>query len=547
MSLEPNPKSLSEMTAEKARAAAEAANRAKTEFLANMSHELRTSMTAILGHVDLLEDERSGERDGELTPHERRQSLRTIRRNTEHLLQLVNDVLDLSKIEAGKLAIERVACCPLQIISEVAAVMRVRALERRIAFQVQYIGPVPQTITSDPMRLRQILINLVGNAITFTHSGSVRLLVRLLNHNSLDKPQLQFQVVDTGIGMTQEQIAALFRPFTQGDSTRCYGGTGLGLSITKQLAEALGGSLAVDSISGAGTTFTASIDPGSLVGVELILDPSEGDAAFASRARLTAHTASEQLLAGCRVLLAEDGPDNQHLISLLLRRAGAKVTAADNGRYAMGVALDAAREGQPFDLVLMDMQMPEMDGYTATRRLRERGYTGKIVALTAHTMPGDRERCLAEGCDAYLPKPFEPETLIAAVVRVLDRVKNEADSELPTAAEPSETGVRMQALKYTGMEESTEDSLQHLALVLEKALAAEDVVTLGRSASELKRAAAAMGHLVIAESATLVERAVRAGLGITHISVAVEDLIRLCKLPTAPSEFAAATKKRRAE
>ncbi|HUO09220.1 MAG TPA: ATP-binding protein [Phycisphaerae bacterium] len=536
--------------AERARMAAEAANRAKTEFLANMSHEIRTPMTAILGHIDLLEDGRSSEGEEELTPHERRQSLRTIRRNTEHLLQLVNDVLDLSKIEAGKLTIERVACCPLQIISEVAAVMRVRALEKRIAFQVQYIGPVPQTITSDPTRLRQILINLLGNAFKFTHSGSVRLLVRLLNHNSLDKPQLQFQVVDTGIGMTQEQITALFRPFTQGDSTtsRRYGGTGLGLSITKKLTEAMGGSIAVDSISGAGTTFTASIDPGSLKGVELILDAGGGDAAFASRARLAGHAGSEQLLAGRRILLAEDGPDNQYLISLLLRRAGAKVTTADNGRYAMGLTLDATREGQPFDLILMDMQMPEMDGYAATRRLRERGYTGRIMALTAHTMPGDRERCLAEGCDEYLPKPFEPETLIDAVVATMGRGKGgEAESERQIEPAPTEPRAGMRELEYTGMEENAEASLQQLALMLEKALAAEDLAMIGRSASELKREATAMAHLVIAESAALVERGVRAGLGIPHMREAIKDLIRLCTLPTGQGENGFGSNKRHME
>ena len=302
--------------------------------------------------------------------------------------------------------------------------MRVRAVEKRIAFQVTYIGPIPQTITSDPTRLRQVLMSLVGKALKFTHTGSVRLMVRLLNSNSLDKPQLQFQVVDTGIGMTQEQIASLFRPFAPGDAwtARRFGGTGLGLSISKRLAEAMGGGILVDSISGAGTTFTLSIDPGPLTGVELILDPGEGDSAFAQHAKLVRAAGQEQVLSGARILIAEDGPDNQYLISLLLRRAGARISAVDNGRYAVGLALDARAEVvQPFDLILMDMQMPEMDGHAATRRLRERGYSGKILALTAHTMPGDRERCLADGCDAYMPKPFEPERLMAAVCGALGR------------------------------------------------------------------------------------------------------------------------------
>ncbi|MGN6367461.1 MAG: ATP-binding protein [Phycisphaerae bacterium] len=494
------------LASEKAQQSAEAASRAKSAFVASMSHELRTPMTAILGHIDLLEEE--GECGGELSLHERRKSLRTIRRNAEHLVDLVNDVLDLSKIEAGKLETERIACSPLQIISEVAAVMRLRAVEKRIAFQVKYIGPIPKTITTDPTRLRQVLMNLVGNALKFTHSGSVRLLVRLLNSNSLDKPQLQFQVVDTGIGMTQEQIASLFRPFTQAEATttRRFGGTGLGLSISKRLAEAMGGGIVVDSISGAGTTFTATIDPGPLQGVELIVDPAEGDTAFAQHAALIREAPTEPLLAGTRILIAEDGPDNQYLIALLLRRAGAKITGADNGRYAVGLALDAAREGQAFDLILMDMQMPEMDGYAATRRLRERGYRGKIMALTAHTMPGDRERCLAEGCDAYMPKPFEPERLVARACELLGRPVTAGDV----------------------VDESPEEPWASLVQALEQALRAEDLPALGNSAMAVKSNATEGSAL--AQSAVLVERATRAGLGVGHLSRAVEDLIHLCKM-----------------
>jgi len=500
-------------------------------------HEIRLPMTAILGNIDLLDEGGLGDGPDGLSLHERRQSLRTIRRNAEHLLQLINDILDLSKIEAGRFSVETIICSPIQIISDVAAVMRIRAIEKKIAFQVQYIGPVPQTINTDSTRLRQILINLIGNAIKFTHSGSVRLLVRLLNHNSLDKTQLQFQVVDTGIGMTQQQISSLFKPFTQADSsaTRKSGGTGLGLAISKRLAEAMGGGITVDSISGAGTTFTVWIDPGSLADVPLVLDPGEADAAFSNDKRLAHNLVLSDTLAGKRILLAEDGPDNQYLISLLLRRAGAHVTTADTGRSAVALALDATREHRPYELVLMDMQMPELDGYAATRRLRERGYVGKIIALTAHTMPGDRERCLAEGCDDYIPKPFEPMRLIQAIIQAV-MLPIEGTFEEPSfAAAPTTTpdpaaaqDALLQDPEYASLLQQYCRTLKEQARDLERALQTGELLVIDRHATALKGSAGGFGFPAISRAAGLVERGVRGGLTVSHLSRAVEDLIYLC-------------------
>ena len=464
---------LAELASLQARQAAEAANRSKSEFLANMSHEIRTPMTAILGHIDLLEEQ-------QLSAFEQRQSLRTVRRNAEHLLQLINDILDLSKIEAGKMETEQIACSPVQLIAEVASVMRVRALEKKLAFQVQYVGPVPQTVRSDPMRLRQILMNLVGNAIKFTDSGSVRLFVRLLDHNSSDPAQLHFQVVDTGVGMTQSQIQQLFQPFTQADSstTRRYGGTGLGLSICKRLAEALGGGIHVESIPGAGTTFTVWINAGDLKNVPLVLDPHDANTALAANPRGEPEKAAQQILSGRKILLAEDGPDNQYLVSLLLRRSGARVETVDNGRQALLTALDAQRDGHPFDLILMDMQMPEMDGYAATRKLRQRGYLHKVVALTAHTMPGDRERCLEAGCNDYIPKPFQPQQLIDTLVAALGDAPGAAVTAAVNASSARGDGTAAARLladdseEYAVLEQHFVQTLSQSAGDLEKALKA---------------------------------------------------------------------------
>ena len=349
----------------------------------------------------------------------RTDAIETITRNGKHLLDLINGILDLSKIEAGKLEFDRVNCSPAGIVSEVASLMKVRAESKGLLLNVEYDGRTPEFIQSDPVRLRQILINLLGNAIKFTEVGCIRVVTKLLDGSS-QNPRIQFNVIDPGIGMTDQQMSYVFEPFSQADSstTRKHGGTGLGLAISKRLAEMLGGDITVISTPGTGSMFSLTIETGSLKGVRLLDNPTEVECRvepadkpdFSTDARLE-----------CRVLLAEDGPDNQRILSVFLGSVGAEVTLAKNGQVAIERILAAEDEGKPFAVILMDMQMPVMDGYDATKKLRVEGYAGPIIALTAHAMKGDRQRCLNSGCDDYVSKPVERNMLISTVAKHASR------------------------------------------------------------------------------------------------------------------------------
>ena len=390
---------------------AEDASRSKSEFLANMSHEIRTPMTAILGFADVLLEH------GELenAPPERIEAARTIKRNGDYLISIINDILDLSKVEAGKMTVEHVTCNPCTLIAEVASLVKVKADGQGLSFNVEYIGAMPETIGTDPTRLRQILINLIGNAIKFTEVGGVRLITRFIDDEN--NPVLQFDVLDTGIGMTKEQVERLFQPFTQADAstTRKFGGTGLGLTISRRFAEMLGGEITVvDATKGIGTRFRVTIATGPVDGSRMIRDPVSATT-VATETDQTHASAGQLDLRDCRVLLAEDGPDNQRLISFVLKKAGAEVTVRENGQLARDAVLAARDEGKTFDVVLMDMQMPVMDGYVATALLRREGYTGSIIALTAHAMAADRKKCMDAGCDDYATKPINRRKLIETV------------------------------------------------------------------------------------------------------------------------------------
>lgn len=387
-----------------ARLQAEDANASKSAFLANMSHEIRSPMTAILGFAEVLHQR--------LTDPELVDAAATIRRNGEHLLEIINDILDISKIEAGKVDIELLPTPIGPLIRDIDDVLHLRAKSKGISLSVEIAGPSPATIRTDPTRLRQILMNLVGNAIKFTESGAVRLLAEFVPG---DDPQMRFTVEDTGIGITPEQLERLFKPFSQADSstTRRFGGTGLGLTISKRLAEMLSGTIAVDSQPGRGSRFHLTIPTGDLNGVPFV------DRPLAPAGETSAVSPADQQLPAldCRILLAEDGPDNQRLISLFLHKAGASVEVAPNGQLAVEAAWAAEQQGSPFACVLMDMQMPVLDGYDAVRALRQEGYRRPIVALTAHAMQGEREKCLAAGCDAYLTKPIRRADLLHAVAQ----------------------------------------------------------------------------------------------------------------------------------
>jgi signal transduction histidine kinase/CheY-like chemotaxis protein len=385
-----------------------AANAVKSAFLANMSHELRTPLTAILGFTDASLDQ--------LEPgSEKWKWLEIVRRNGQHMLELVNDILDLSRIEAGKLDLERTRVSPFELIAEVATLMRVRAEARGVELAVHFTTPLPEFIETDPRRARQILINLVGNAIKFTEVGTVTLSVALVHDDR--GPRIEIEVADTGIGMTDAQRLALFAVFTQGDSStsRKYGGSGLGLAISQSLAAKFGGAICAESTLGVGSMFRFSIPTGVRADAPCVTRALESVLADMS-ARATGSATSVGQCAGRRVLVAEDGRDNQVLIAMLLRRAGATVAIVGDGQSAVERALEADREDAPYDVVLMDMQMPVLDGLAATRALRARGYPHRIVALTANAMAGDRDRCIAAGCDDFVAKPIDKDALLAAVV-----------------------------------------------------------------------------------------------------------------------------------
>ncbi|MEX2206868.1 MAG: response regulator [Myxococcota bacterium] len=375
---------------------AEAASRAKSEFLANMSHELRTPMTAILGYSQLL--------DEELGAEDRAEALLSIRTNGTHLLRLLNDILDLSRMEAGQLGLQTESVSLDELLADLASTLTPQARERKLEIAIARDPGAPAQLTTDRWRLRQILLNLLGNALRFTERGRVELMVRAVR--SADRDAVELAVSDTGVGMSPEEQLRIFRPFTQvdGSSTRRVGGAGLGLAISRRLAELLGGTIALESAPGQGSTFRLAL-------------PCVGGPPVSGPPAATSATPDGSDLAGRRILLAEDSHDNQRLIGTLLRRAGASVEIVDNGRKALDRALEALACDEPFHVVLMDMQMPEIDGYEATRVLRERGYTLPVVALTAHAMTGHREECLAAGCDDYLTKPVERAALLEVTAR----------------------------------------------------------------------------------------------------------------------------------
>jgi len=390
-----------EASLEQAKSAAEVANRSRGEFLAIMSHEIRTPMTAILGYVDLL--------DKAIDHPEHRQHLATIHRNGRFLLSILNDILDLSKIDAGKLRTRVEPISLVELLSDVRSLVRPRADEKKLQLEFQFDGLIPETIHLDSLRVRQILLNLLGNAIKFTQGGSVTLVTRHLP----EQDQIQFQVIDTGIGIEQEVIDALFQPFSQADNstTRDYGGSGLGLTICRRLAQMFGGDVELQSQPGQGSTFTVSIDCGDTSQTELIepkLAESAEELSTASQTRLNA-----------TVLLVDDSRDIRLLAKRFLESAGAEVREAVNGREGVAIIQSVLDGKGKIDAVLMDMQMPEMDGYQATRQIRQIGFTGPVVALTAHAMEGDGQACIDAGCTGYFTKPIDRNELIRNLKQLL--------------------------------------------------------------------------------------------------------------------------------
>jgi signal transduction histidine kinase/CheY-like chemotaxis protein len=389
--------------------------RLKSEFLTNMSHEIRTPMTAILGFAEEVEVELG------ISPSNAkiRAALSTVRRNGAHLLSLINGILDLSKIEAGRFEVARERCSPIRVVAEVASLLRVQAVEKGLVLETVAVGPVPEEIETDCTRLRQILINLVGNAVKFTESGRVRIELGLVAGTSDDARWLEIAVADTGCGVAPAQMQRVFETFTQlqGSLTREHQGTGLGLALSRKLARLLGGEISVESALDRGSRFSLRLPCPPLAGVRVLPAAEVGEFAVLERALVS--TAS--LALSGRVLLVEDGLDNQRLIENILRRAGLVVEIAPDGAQGCELALLSESSDEPYDVVLMDMQMPVLDGYTAVQRLRASGYGGAIIALTAHAMAGDRERCLAVGCNDYATKPIARDVLLAQIASHLPK------------------------------------------------------------------------------------------------------------------------------
>lgn len=378
-----------ERALEEARILAIAANQAKSDFLATMSHEIRTPLGVILGYSELLKRQSINEA-------ERMEYLRVIIRNGQDLSRLINDILDLTRVEAEKMPIDRHPFLLWDLLQDVITSLRVKADEKKLKLSLDCAEDLPKMVNSDASRLKQILFNIVGNAIKFSDQGEV--LLRVEKEGDL----LAFVVTDSGSGISEEDQKKLFKPFSQVDGSpqRRQRGSGLGLMLSRRLAEALGGDVYLkESKVGSGSTFVITVDPGRLQGDENLLMPR-------------AEAGQRQLLQGLSILLAEDAADNRFYLSSFLKMEGAEVEIVDNGRDAIERALKGDH-----DLVLMDIQMPVVDGYEATRTLRDKSYSKPILALTAHAMQSERERCLGAGCNAHLAKPVGFEQLIDNILK----------------------------------------------------------------------------------------------------------------------------------
>jgi len=383
---------------EEARDAALSATRAKSAFLATMSHEIRTPLTGVIGFAEVIYDSSiNSEKRAELTS--------LIIKSGRHLLGIINDILDLSKIESNKIELERIELDFVKLIQEIRFLIEPQVTEKGIAFSIEYSLPVPKNIIGDPLRIKQILINLCSNAIKFTDIGKISLLISYDSDHHL----LFIDVVDTGIGMTKEQTEKVFEAFQQADSstTRKYGGTGLGLSLTKQLVELMGGSIKVESVSGVGSRFRIGI-PYTAPETPLLV---QNQLQIKHKKEVSRHNLSR--VSGL-VLLAEDNSTNQELLTLLIENIGANVDVVENGKQAVEQALSGT-----YDLILMDMQMPVMSGLEAVQELRLSEYMGPIYALTANVLKRDMEKCLNAGCDGFLTKPVDREHLNQVICKHL--------------------------------------------------------------------------------------------------------------------------------
>jgi len=471
-----------------AKDAAEVATAAKSAFLANMSHEIRTPLTAIIGFSETLLDPTQ-------TESHRSECITTIIRSGNHLLQLINDILDLSKIEANMLEMENIPIQLFDLLADVTDIAHHQAQEKGLSFNINYTYPLPLTFSSDPVRIKQILINLCNNAIKFTSEGSVNVDVIFKPKNK----RLQFSISDTGIGITKEQQTRLFTSFTQADTstTRRFGGTGLGLDLSMQLVKRLGGQLKVKSTPGVGSCFTFYFTPDAL-----------DETTFANNNNASQPRPGETLnviddtLSGT-VLLADDNIDNQRLLSLFLKKFGLDVAVVDNGLQALDAALS-----KHFDIVLMDMQMPVLDGIEATTCLRQFGYNGIILAITANAMKEDKERFYQSGCNGYIAKPINKSLLFSELKKHLKRYTENHPAPAHISDKPIMSTLLNEELDMDGILAAYLEKLPLTIQNINNAIDHQDWNTLTYLTHDLKGSAGSYGYLQLSKIAQVLETAI---------------------------------------